>query len=190
MQHNTHTVHTKLSSTPQRVVLSGQTHVTVAGSLKCKPVHCLVFGEGEQSLCTARQDGSENSGSVPEDVDVVVEADRRTGGSTVHVAHGATAAALDPHDLLIESLPIAVEAKPHSAGHGGRATAAVGAGPAGARTVRLFCGASSKCDSERFLRTDGSLTLFPPLDGKTGRDTIKMWIQQFPHWGTSKTVVD
>lgn len=75
------------------------------------------------------------------------------------------AAALDPHDISIEALSVgAVEAKPHSAGEGGCAAAAISASPTGAGPVPLCCGASSKGDSYRLLGTDSSLTLLPLLD--------------------------
>lgn len=77
------------------------------------------------------------------------------------------AAALDPHDVSVEALTVrAVEAEPHGAGEGRRAAAVVAAGPTGARPVPLCCGASRKGDSDRFLRTDGSLTLFTLLEDR------------------------
>lgn len=114
------------------------------------------FREEEvQSLCPAMM-----RASVHEAVDVVVEADRRAGGPAVCTAVCTAAAALDPHDVSVEVLPIgAVEAELHSAGEGGCATAAISASATGARAVPLCRRASGKHNSDRFLGPDASLTL-------------------------------
>lgn len=76
------------------------------------------------------------------------------------------AAALDPHDIPVEALSVgAVEAEPHGAGEGGCAAVAISASPTGARAVPLCRRASGEDDSDRFLRTDSSLTPLPLLDG-------------------------
>ncbi len=99
------------------------------------------FREGEvQSLCpvSRARDGHDESASVPEAVDIVVETDCRAGGPALDTTACIAAAALDPHDVSVEALSIrAVEAEPHSAGEGGCATAVIGASPTGARAVPL-----------------------------------------------------
>lgn len=105
--------------------------------------------------------GCDESASVPEGVDVVVEADGRAGGPAVCVTACVAAAALDPQHV-VEALSVgAVEAEPHGAGQRWGAAAAVGASATGARAIPWCCGASGEGDTDRFLRADGSLTLLP-----------------------------
>lgn len=107
----------------------------------------------------------DKSASVPERVDVVVEADRRAGRPAERTAALTAAAALDPHDVSVEALSVgAVETKPHGAGEGRRAAAVVGAAPTGARAVQLSCGASGEGDPYWLFGPNGPLTLFPLLD--------------------------
>lgn len=124
--------------------------------------------------CARPGPGSDVSASVPEVVDIVVEADRRAGGRAACATAHTAATALDPHDVPVEALSIrAVETQPQSAGEGGRAAAAIGASSAGARAVPLCRRASAEGDSDRFLRADGSLTLLSLLVDRN-RATIKM----------------
>ena len=124
-------------------------------------------------LCQARAEYDE-SASVPEDMDVIVEADQRAGGPAERTAACAAAAALDPHDVSVEALSIgAVEAKPHGAREGGCAAAVISACPTAARAVQLHCRASGKGDSDRFLGPDSSLTLLPLLEDRNGA-TVKL----------------
>lgn len=140
----------------------------MAGNIKCKQVYWLVgermagvryamkeevptqltdreevgLGRLVQSLCPVCHAGAghDESASVPEGVDVIVEAERRAGGPGAARTALLTAAALDPHDVPVETLTVrAVEAKPHRAREGGCAAAVVSANPTGARAVPVCC---------------------------------------------------
>lgn len=72
--------------------------------------------QGLCPVCQARA-GHGESLLVPEGVDVIVEADRGTGGAVATAAACFAAAALDPHNVSVEALPIrATKEKPHGAG--------------------------------------------------------------------------
>lgn len=78
-------------TTEVRHLQCGQTDVIVAGNLKCKQAYCLVREEGGRgwqelsqlahwakhtaSQCASGQSEHDESASVPEGVDVIVEAD-------------------------------------------------------------------------------------------------------------------
>lgn len=102
---------------------------------------------------------------MPEGVDVIVEPDSRAGGASPTALFAA--AALDPHDVPVESLSIGtLETELYGAGQGRGATAAVTAGPTAARPVQLCCGASGKGESYCFLRPHCSLTLLSSLKSR------------------------
>ena len=103
--------------------------------------------------------------SMPEGVDVVVQADSRPGGGAVTLAALPAAAALDPHDVAGEALAVrAQEAEASGAGEGGRAAAAVCTCAAGARAVAPGRGTSGEGDPDWLLRANRTLALLCSLD--------------------------
>lgn len=105
--------------------------------------------------------------SVPEGVDVVVQADGGSGWDALTLAALPAAAALDPHHVAGEALTVrTLEAQAGGAGEGGSAAAAVGAGTTGARAIPPDCGAASEGDLDWFLRADGALALLGSLEAE------------------------
>lgn len=102
--------------------------------------------------------------SVPEGVDVIVQADGGSGGGALAGACLFAAATLDPHHVAGEALSVGtVEAQVHRAGEGRGAAAAVRAAATRPRAVQASGGASGKRDLDRILRTHRSLALLPSL---------------------------
>lgn len=108
--------------------------------------------------------GHGESLSVPEGVDVIVQADGGSGGGALVAACLFAAAPLDPHHVAEEALSVgAVEAQAHRASEGGGAAAAVRAAATRPRAVPASGGASGKSDPDRILGTHRSLALLPSL---------------------------
>lgn len=106
-------------------------------------------------------------------MDVVVQADGRQGGGAAALAGAGTAlAALDPHDVAQEALPVrAAEAQAYGADLGGGAAPAVRAGAAGAGPVPPRRGAARERDPLRLPRTYHLLALLPSLNKRNGAKT-------------------
>ena len=133
------------------------------------------FSSGRCSVCPVQQInfGPNESFSVPESVNVIVEADQGARGSTVCMTAFPAAAVLNPHNV-IEALSVrTVEAKPHCTGDGGDTATTISASPTGARAIPLRCRASSKGNSNWSLWTDGSQTL-PSLKDARETTTFKV----------------